>query len=53
MIKIVAKMEVNLVKNLGVFVPNIDSTPENISTNPPPRPDWIRTTKINNKQAII
>ena len=40
------------VKKVLVLVPNIDSTPEKLSTNPLPLPLWIKTKTINNIQAI-
>jgi hypothetical protein len=48
----VAQIVVIRVKKELVFVPNIDSTPEKLSTNPPPLPLWIKTKIISNAQAI-
>jgi hypothetical protein len=42
-----------LVRKVLVFVPNIDSIPENPETNPPPRPACTRIITISNKQAIM
>jgi hypothetical protein len=47
-----AQMVVMRVRKASVLVPNIDSTPEKLSTNPPPLPLWIKTRIINNAQAI-
>jgi len=47
----VAQIVVVRVKKLLVFVPNIDSTPAKLSTNPPPLPLWIKTKIISNAQA--
>ena len=41
-----------LVRNALVFVPNMDSTPEKLSSNPPPLPLWISTRAISKKQTI-
>jgi hypothetical protein len=51
--KMTAKTEVDLTKNVFVFVPKIDSAEDKLSINPPPLPCWIRTMRIKSEQAII
>ena len=40
------------VRNAFVFVPNIDSTSEKLSTKPPPLPLWINIRITNKEQTI-
>ena len=47
------RIVVALVRKVLVFVPNMDSIPENPETNPPPRPAWIRIIMISNAQAMM
>jgi len=49
---IIDKTVVARVRNVLVFVPSIDSTPEKVSTRPPPRPAWTRISAMSNAHAI-
>lgn len=51
--KITAKTDVDLIKNVLVLVPKIDSADEREPISPPPRPCCMRTIRIKRAQAMI